>query len=62
VLIADIRDVMGNLKAGTAASSVNDDVVDSRGLRIANVTVTLSNSADAAAAKADLSISSPPAR
>jgi hypothetical protein len=40
VLIADIRDLMGNRKAGTAASPVNDDVVDSRGLRIANVTVT----------------------
>jgi hypothetical protein len=46
---------MGSPKAGIAASPVNGCVVYSRGLRIANATVTLVNSADAAApaAKAD---------
>jgi hypothetical protein len=55
VLIADIRDRMGSPKAGIAARPVNGYVVHSRGLRIANVTVTRLNSADVAApaAKAD---------
>jgi hypothetical protein len=46
VLIADIRGLMGNLKAGTTASPITGYAV-SNGLGVPNATVTLVDSADA---------------
>jgi Divergent InlB B-repeat domain len=56
VLIADVRDLMGNLKAGTIASPITGYVVNANGLGVPNATVTLLDSANAvvAAAKTDV--------
>jgi len=56
VLIADVRDLMGNLKVGTAANPVTGYVVDSNGIGLPNVTVSLVNSANTVVAttKTDL--------
>jgi len=52
VLIADVRDLMGNLKAGTTANPITGFAVNSSGVGIANATVTLLNSANGVVATA----------
>jgi hypothetical protein len=60
VLIADIRGLMGNLKAGTTASPITGYAVNANGLGVPNATVTLVDSADAVLTAARTRISASP--
>jgi hypothetical protein len=51
VLIADVRELMGNLKAGSTANPIIGYVVNSSGFGLANATISLLDSANTVVAK-----------